>query len=149
MPGNKPEALERFRQDWLPLADQVNFNTFSPRAFKTKLPDHELTRCNNEIFFQTNIRWDGRIPLCGYQFGSGTQEWLGDLHHNSLEEIWASPRLQEVRVAHQRRQLDKAAFCRSCFVTQCESRLEGNKRRYNKSNNPLINFINRAVDVIK
>jgi pyruvate-formate lyase-activating enzyme len=147
MPSEKPEEIESYRRDWLTLSNQVNFNTYSPRQLKTHIPDRNLTRCNDQLFFEANVRWDGRVPLCAYQFGSGVQEFLGDLHKNSLEEIWASDRLEEVRTAHQQRQFDKASFCRSCFVTQCKDRLVGNKKRFNLAHSMLTNLINRVVNI--
>jgi hypothetical protein len=60
------------------------------------------------------VRWDGRMPLCGYQFLYTDQEWLGDLHESTIAEFWQHPRLQEVRQMHARRDLSQISFCKAC-----------------------------------
>jgi hypothetical protein len=138
MPGTKSEELERYREEWLQHCDQVWFNTYIPRKLREPVPADQAERCPDQLFFQAEVRWDGRVPLCAYQFGLTEQEWLGDLNRNSLEEIWASKRLNEMRVAHRNRDFAKADFCRSCAYTQCGGRLSANRRRYNTTHNALV-----------
>src|SRR5262249_23925519 len=146
MPGSKPEELEAYRLDWTPLCDQVTFNTFEARRV-SKITSHP-NRCPDQLFFEANVRWDGRVPLCAHQFLVAEQEWLGDLERSSLREIWASPRLEEVRTAHRQRQFDRVEFCKSCSYAQNCVRTRSNRRRYNITKNFVVNTVNRLVNII-
>jgi MoaA/NifB/PqqE/SkfB family radical SAM enzyme len=95
------------------------------------------------LFFHAHVRWDGRVPLCGYQ--PTKQEYLGDLNKLSLEEIWStSGRLEEVRTAHRLRHFDEVSFCKSCFYTQCSKNSE-NRRRFTGGHSLAENLVNRIV----
>jgi len=145
MPSTKPEQLEAYRLDWLAFCDQITFNTFEPRR-AVKIPVHPR-RCPDQLFFEANVRWDGRVPLCAHQFLVTKQEWLGDLQRNSLQEIWASPRLAEVKIAHRQRRFDRVEFCKSCSYAQARPRIRANSRRYNTTKNFVVNAINRLVRI--
>jgi len=146
MPGSKPEELEAYRLDWTPLCDQVTFNTYEARRV-SKVPS-QPNRCPDQLFFEANVRWDGRVPLCAHQFLVAEQEWLGDLERSSLQEIWASPRLAEVRTAHRLREFDRVEFCKSCSYAQNCVRTRSNRRRYNMTKSLVVNAVNRLVNII-
>jgi MoaA/NifB/PqqE/SkfB family radical SAM enzyme len=146
MPGTTPEEIEAYRRDWMPFCDQITFNTFLPRG-KAKAPARPR-RCPDQLFFEANMRWDGRVPLCAHQFIVGKQEWLGDLKDSSLREIWASPRLAQVRTAHRQRRFDEVEFCRSCGYAQNHHQTRANQRHHNVTRNLVVNAINRLAKII-
>jgi len=128
------------------FCDQVTFNTYEARRV-SKVPTHP-NPCPDQLFYEANVRWDGRVPLCAHQFLVTEQEWLGDLQRSSLQEIWTSPRLAEVRTAHRQRQFDRVEFCKSCVYAQNCERTDSNHRYYNFTKNLAVNAINRLVNII-
>lgn len=111
MPNETPDQLAEFKRDWLALGgDTVKFNSLGPPYDRRRTEDLNRPACR-DIRREVHIRWDGRIPLCGY---GGDQEWIGDLRHASLQEIWQAPRLKEVRAAHEAGDLADLPMCRTC-----------------------------------
>jgi MoaA/NifB/PqqE/SkfB family radical SAM enzyme len=114
MPNETPEQLEEFKADWLSIADSVKFNYLIPAG--PAMHNGNRPRCR-DIRREFYIRWDGQVPLCGYQYLSlnGQREWIGDLHKTSITDLWNNhPRLNEVRALHLKRDLDSIAFCKTC-----------------------------------
>lgn len=111
MPSETAAQLAEFKRDWLALGgDTVKFNSLAPRYDRNRIDDLERPPCR-DIRREMHIRWDGRVPLCGY---GGDQEWIGDLRESSLQEIWSAPRLNEVRAAHEAGDLGDLPICRTC-----------------------------------
>jgi len=109
MPGETAEQLAEFRRDWLhELGDTVRFNYLLPPLERHRLEDPSRPRCR-DIARELYIRFDGRVPLCGYH-----GEWLGDLHQSTVDELWHHPRLTDVRRQHEKRDLSQLPFCRTC-----------------------------------
>ena len=111
MPRETEEQLAEFKRDWLGLGgDTVKFNSLAPPYDRKRIEDKGRPPCR-DIRREVHIRWDGRVPLCGY---GGDREWIGDLRDSSLQEIWRATRLQEVRAAHQAGDLSGLEMCRTC-----------------------------------
>ena len=149
MPGTASEAIDKYRKHWLEVCDYVRFNTYQdPRGPRKPILENELRQCNSELFFHAHVRWDGRVPLCGYQSNQESkQEYLGDLNKLSLKEIWStSGRLEEVRTAHRLRHFDEVSFCKSCFYTQCSNPASENRRRFSGGHSSAVNLANRIAD---
>ena len=58
------------------------------------------------------VRYTGEVYACYHHAGHGTP--VGSLREQSLQEIWDSPVLQDLRQAHARRQLDPTSLCARC-----------------------------------
>jgi MoaA/NifB/PqqE/SkfB family radical SAM enzyme len=105
-----PGDLEKFRAYWQRFSDMVAFTTLRP--LERKMYD-SLSQCT-ETFFGINVRWDGRVPTCGYN----PNEWIGDANHSSIREIFTCERRRELQACHLRRDFDNVEFCKSCFFAQ-------------------------------
>jgi MoaA/NifB/PqqE/SkfB family radical SAM enzyme len=106
MPNEPRNELVSFRVTWLEIADTVKFNYLFPLTPAPVIEERPMCR---DIMREFYIRWDGRVPLCGYQ-----SAWLGDLHTASIRELWHDAKLQELRQVHRKRDLSAAPVCRSC-----------------------------------
>ena len=113
VPRETPEELRAFRSDWLQLADSVKFNYLIGPGDNAGRDVRGNLRCR-DIRANMHIRWDGRVPLCGFQHIVTEAEWLGNVADSSLEALWMHPRLEEVRQLHARRDLRGCDFCRRC-----------------------------------
>jgi MoaA/NifB/PqqE/SkfB family radical SAM enzyme len=111
MPNETSEALADFAHFWRgQFVDSVNYCFLSepfdrPRTAATWRPS-----CR-DIRREMHIRYDGRVPLCGY---AGHGEWLGSVASTSVEQIWNCDRLAEVRRLHQAHDLSALGFCKTC-----------------------------------
>jgi len=111
MPNETRDMLRAFQSDWLNgLADSVKFNLLGAPYGSKRAAVANRPRCR-DIRREIHVRYDGRVPLCGYD---GQSEWIGDLAHSSLEDIWHSRRLDHVRDQHARRDLSALPACRTC-----------------------------------
>jgi MoaA/NifB/PqqE/SkfB family radical SAM enzyme len=111
MPNETNEKLAAFRRDWTTgLGDTVKFNLLGPTYDDRRNEDPDRPPCR-DIRRELHIRWDGRIPLCGY---GGDKEWIGDLRHEPLGFVWQADRLDEVRACHSAGDLSTLAMCRTC-----------------------------------
>ncbi len=141
-PGYTAEQLALYKRDWLKVSDGVTFNTFIPPGRTRQSPPYQ---CCQDIFFTAHIRWDGRVPLCGYQYlYADDEEWLGTTSDTALADLWRHPRLQEVRKLHLKSDLSTIAFCTSCFRTQQKRLIRDNKTKYDALRNPVLSKLYRS-----
>jgi radical SAM protein with 4Fe4S-binding SPASM domain len=111
MPNETPAKLRQFKHDWLGgLGDTVKFNALAPHYNDSRKEDPLRPPCR-DIRREIHIRYDGRVPLCGY---SGDKEWIGNVTTFMLQEIWNATRLNDVRKRHQKRDLSELSFCKTC-----------------------------------
>jgi radical SAM protein with 4Fe4S-binding SPASM domain len=106
MPNEHPDELLKFKQGWLGISDTVKFNYLVPLVPGPLNAPRPKCR---DIMREFYIRWDGRVPMCGYQ-----SAWLGDLHSSTIHELWHDDKLQQLRNFHQNRDLSQAPACRTC-----------------------------------
>ena len=106
MPNEDAQGALRFKEDWLQIADTVKFNYLVPLVGIAR--DSGRPKCR-DIMREFYIRWDGRVPLCGYQ-----SAWLGDLHSSTIRELWHDAKLKELRDAHRKHDLSQAPVCKTC-----------------------------------
>jgi MoaA/NifB/PqqE/SkfB family radical SAM enzyme len=111
MPNETPAMLRSFQADWLSgLGDTVKYNLLGPPYDSRRKEDSTRPPCR-DIRREIHIRFDGRVPLCGY---SGDREWIADVSTSTLQEIWNSARLNDVRQRHRRRDFSELPFCKTC-----------------------------------
>lgn len=58
------------------------------------------------------ILWDGRVVPCCYDFNGVII--LGDVHHNSIREVWNSPQYKQFRSLHRKYEFDRLPLCKNC-----------------------------------
>jgi uncharacterized Fe-S cluster-containing radical SAM superfamily protein len=110
-PKETQADLLRFRQEWLAISDTVKFNyLYFPEQTTEELRDTKCRDIRRELY----VYWNGKVPLCGYQYLSGEQEWLGNVETSSIASLWNSERLSEVRRCHEARDLSELPFCKTC-----------------------------------
>lgn len=113
VPRETREQLQEFRDEWSCIADSVKFNyLIGPTSNKGRDVRGRL-RCR-DIRGNIHIRWDGRVPLCGFQHIVADTEWIGDLNHETIHEVWHHERLGKMRENHRRRDLSSCTFCARC-----------------------------------
>jgi molybdenum cofactor biosynthesis enzyme MoaA len=109
MPNETPEMLRAFKAEWLEhYGDTVKFNLLGPPYERRNAEERSPCR---DIRRETHVRFNGQVPLCGYD---GHNKWIGDLNRMSVKEVWQSPDLNETRRCHKSRDLSNHPFCKTC-----------------------------------
>lgn len=139
------QAISAFKAEWLPITDSVQFNTLNAGV---NAEAQSPVACR-EIDSVVHIRWDGTVPLCGYQHWSAPEERIGDLHESSLRSLWVSDRLQALREAHRSGRLDEFGFCKRCFHTQMAYATHENAIKWNQHRNPFVSACRRVWKLIQ
>jgi radical SAM protein with 4Fe4S-binding SPASM domain len=64
------------------------------------------------LFNSFSINWDGKVSFCNVDFDHlGV---IGDLHEQTIEEIWSSPAFERYRTLHKQGRWDEIDLCRDC-----------------------------------
>lgn len=116
-PNENSKQLVFFRDEWMKIADAVKFNFIIPSSGKLATLSPKMRQCR-DIRRKMHVRWDGRVPVCGYQYIHNDYEWLGDAQHSSIKEMWNHARLQKIRCYHKNQSFDSIPFCQDCVFTQ-------------------------------
>lgn len=78
----------------------------------------KFMNCNRypcyHLWYSPAISWDGKVFLCCSDWNYS--EVLGDIHAQSLSEIWRGERLKAVRSLHLLGKYDKVSLCKECNV---------------------------------
>jgi MoaA/NifB/PqqE/SkfB family radical SAM enzyme len=143
-PDNTPQQIENFKETWKNSVDLITFNTLSTFQEPINYENLHYHRCN-QIFFDAHIRYDGSVILCQHQCLYDRDEVIGDMKINSIREIWKSGRLKERRMLHYKR--DFPQVCKMCFSDKKKDAVFTNARKYNMSNNFIINWANKFLNV--
>jgi len=113
MPDETSKQLMQFKKDWKGLGDGVKFNYLAPPWAREGVESNSRSKCR-DVRREFYIEYDGRSPLCGYAYG---REHIGDLHRETIMQLWMAPRKQQLRDCHQRGNLDLVPLCKSCSHT--------------------------------
>jgi len=136
-----PARIAAFKRRWSTVSDRIRFNTLE----KPRDEIHDTGRVCDDIFYTMHVRWDGRVPLCGYHQLYAAQEWMGEVGQASLESIWHAARWDEVRHNHISGDLATSPFCRRCFTQQCQKRIKTNQRDHNWNAGGAIAWLERQA----
>jgi MoaA/NifB/PqqE/SkfB family radical SAM enzyme len=145
-PDDDDGVLRKYKDEWSQYADLITFNVLMPLSPASEVGGMDYQQCN-AILSSFHIRWDGRVPLCGYQLTATEthdNEWIGDVRESSIREIWKSARLEEVRHYHRNKDLGKIDFCRRCLLAQ-KTTLHTKAAHLTALKSPVLNILNRIV----
>ncbi|MBI4489886.1 MAG: radical SAM protein [Deltaproteobacteria bacterium] len=82
------------------------------------LPTSEFA-CENP-FYASAINWNGTVSLCCVDWNS--QAIIGDVHTQSLVEIWRGAQLRRIRDLHLRGKANCVSPCANCTYKKAENR---------------------------
>jgi MoaA/NifB/PqqE/SkfB family radical SAM enzyme len=144
-PDYTPEKIRIFKTDWLPFVDYIQFNTLNPGNIPENVSPILCTEINSVIY----IRWDGTVPLCGYQHWSTKEESLGNLRESSLKSLWLSDGLQYLRRAHLSNNFKGLDYCKRCYHTQRAYFSHENAIKWNQHKSSLISYVRRKLKSVE
>jgi molybdenum cofactor biosynthesis enzyme MoaA len=112
-PNETSTQITKFKKFWQEVADTVMYCHYIPSEPLTHGTSSQPRSCR-DIMRELYIRWNGVVPLCGYQYLSGKQEWIADINNVSIQKAWLVPKLQELRICHSRDSSNIPGFCKTC-----------------------------------
>ena len=69
---------------------------------------------DSQLWQRMTINWDGEAEICCENY---KQEWnLGNIHRETVHEIWTGDKFEKVRRVHQKGEWWKIAQCRKCTI---------------------------------
>lgn len=126
---NSKKPVVKVQSVWPAIAEnpQVFYETFEPitdQVFSNPLIDYLDN--DTEVVYKDNftcpVLWqrlvigsDGAVFMCiNDEYG---KQIIGNAHHESLQEIWLGPQMQEMRRIHNAKKgVDEIDICRSCYL---------------------------------
>ena len=116
MPGNESPVI--YKDKWIKLGvDEIRikfFDTFAGSVMmKNRAIKSEERQPCPEIFYGFDVWWDGTVVPCGRYFDASYT--YGNLHKNSLLEIWNSDKANRLREIHRNKEWQEAPIrCQKC-----------------------------------
>jgi radical SAM protein with 4Fe4S-binding SPASM domain len=102
--------------DGIRLASRFYGESLGPRVWGPLISRvGRLTGCVNP-FRQLNILFNGECIICCHDWNRATV--IGDVRTQTLEEVWNSPRINEVRRLVLRKKYDRIAACKDCSLAR-------------------------------
>ena len=115
------DQIEKFKREFRELVD-----FFSIQEFYNPMPDSDealvhAPEIKKEFHDQCNQPWNRLVilsngdvgPCCAT--GSIAQLKIGDANTQTIEEIWNSPKMKQLRSIHKRREYYKDPLCKVCL----------------------------------
>ncbi len=116
LPQETDAQLADFKRTWMEVADTVMFNHIIPSGPISADVQPPSRRCR-DIRREMYVRWNGRVPVCGYQYLVNKDEWIADLHEATIRNAWHHNMLNKRRRHHLRGGTAIPAFCAVCSQT--------------------------------
>lgn len=114
LPEETDAQLAEFSKAWAGLSDTVMFNHVIPSGpINAERPSRRCRDIRRELY----VRWNGKVPVCGYQYLVGEQEWLADLSNSTIENAWRHSLLRQRRTMHLRGAAAIPGYCAVCSQT--------------------------------
>jgi radical SAM protein with 4Fe4S-binding SPASM domain len=116
--GANRHEVERFAADWRAEGAEVVIKRARdwagqvPLAVVARAPEPILHTPCKMLWTELTVLWDGAVVPCANVYER--ENVLGDLNHQTLDEIWNGAPMQALRAAHLRDQVADVRVCGSC-----------------------------------
>lgn len=142
LPNNTPQQIENFNAEWRKSSDQVTHNTLHDKIQSASNTGYN--QCT-DIFFYAHFNYDGSIRQCAYDFLYGKNEMIGNIRNNSIQAIWNSDSIKNLRWRHYKKDFPEA--CKKCHETAKKHIGHQNTKLFNTSKNGVIRLLNKVINV--
>jgi len=106
------DQVEPYVERWRDIADEIMISRYRPIGKRSFLTTPIERKPCPHLYRQMVIGWDGRVALCCEDIFVDVP--IGNAAEQSIEEIWAGPRIRELRMAHERGDYASIALCSDC-----------------------------------
>lgn len=116
------DRREEIFEFWAPYCDEVstqyviNSTGKGGDVYGIKGDPGHYPHCSF-TFKQLNVNWNGDVPLCsysGYQADDPSEAILGNINHQTIEQLWNHPLIRQYRMAQRKRLGDQMPLCNGC-----------------------------------
>jgi len=87
-----------------------------------------------KLWKSLNVHFDGNVVPCCIDYDD--ENVMGNIHHNTLEEIWTNDKFQKMRNLHMQGRWNEIPMCKNCIVHE-----------YQFSKDWIVYWLNREVTV--
>lgn len=108
------ENPEEFYHTFEPYVDFVAFNPLIDYLDNDNDIVYEEKFSCPQLYQRLVIGSDGKVLLCSND--EDGMQILGDIHQNTVHEIWHSQKLNEIRTLHKNGEFKKIAVCKKCYL---------------------------------
>ncbi|MHB0914830.1 MAG: radical SAM/SPASM domain-containing protein [Thermoleophilia bacterium] len=111
------DEIALFREQWGPhevdvlMIPAINWGGYLPEVKSLMQLPKKRYPCTY-LFNSFSINWDGKVSFCNVDFNH--LGIIGDLHEQTIEEIWNGPELARYRRLHKEGNWDQIDLCRDC-----------------------------------
>ena len=117
--GISKEELQEFFEKWDGVADEVQvtgIHSWSGAIKGLKISDESSPQRSPcaLMWYSLVVNWDGAVTVCSVDWN--TEIKVGDVHRQTLAEIWNSPEIKAARRAHIENKHDTFDVCKECVV---------------------------------
>jgi radical SAM protein with 4Fe4S-binding SPASM domain len=110
--------VEMYKEMWRPYVDVMAANDFSLRVGQENKSVRDMVAFGRATcphpFRRLTITWDGEVLMCCGDWSKVNV--IGDTKKNSIHEIWHSETMYQMRDLLKKKELDKIASCKNCYV---------------------------------
>ncbi|MHB8159354.1 MAG: radical SAM/SPASM domain-containing protein [Thermoleophilia bacterium] len=106
-----------FREQWGPhevdvlMIPAINWGGHRPEVQSLMQPPGKRYPCTF-LWNSFSINWDGKVSFCNVDFNH--LGIVGDLHEQSIAEVWKSPEFERYRSLHKAGRWSEIDLCRDC-----------------------------------
>jgi MoaA/NifB/PqqE/SkfB family radical SAM enzyme len=113
LPQETDTQLADFKKTWMRVADTVMFNRMEPAGPLIDGVHPPAWRCR-DIRREMYVRWNGKVPACGYDYLVSKQRCIADIHDSTIRDAWHHNMVNQLRSSHLRGDSTIPSFCGVC-----------------------------------
>lgn len=111
------EEIEHFRDKWEGVADEVQVT--GVHSWSGSIENLKITDEVEDVRYPCSILWYALAVNCGGKVSICNFDWdysgvVGDIHSQSIKEIWNGPRQKEIRRMHLEKVWNNPKVCEDC-----------------------------------
>lgn len=111
------EEIDHFREKWTGVSDEVQVT--GVHSWSGSIEDIKITDEINNIRYPCSILWTALAVNCGGKVSICNFDWnysgvVGDIHSQTIKEIWNGPRQKEIRKMHLNKVWNNPEVCEEC-----------------------------------
>ena len=113
----RPDQNEKnFAAFWKKYVDTVSYNKMSKRwdTYNNPIEKNENMNACTFMWERLFVWWDGKVNICDEDYKSELSP--GNIHKNSLKDIWNNKVMQNYREIHLNKNREKLYPCDRCGV---------------------------------
>ena len=111
---SEDQNFSKIEAFWHDYVDQVAFVSYNPWESAYDAPANKITDHCSDLWRRTFVWWDGTVNPCDVDYRSTLA--VGKITEESLGDIWAGKKYEELRQVHQKKSRCSVSPCNGCTL---------------------------------